>query len=129
MPLHHVPGVRDWSNELQVNDLDISISGDGLSHVLYRHGPGLVVRELVLRPRQEIPCQRHQLCSALWFVSQGQALLEIQNDAAVRLGPGEHVSIPAGQWYHWYNTGPDDLRILEIQWGDHCCDDDVERAK
>ena len=127
--MHQDPGARDWSNESRVNDLDISISGDGLSHVLYRHGPGLVVRELVLRPGQEIPCQRHQLRSGLWFVSQGQAQIHVDRDAPMLVGPGEHAWIPAGQWYHWHNTGPDDLRIVEIQWGDHCSDDDVERAK
>ena len=38
-----------------------------------------------------------------------------------------HVHIEKGQWHQLANEGTEPLRLIEIQYGDECIEEDIER--
>ena len=62
------------------------------------------------RVERDIKTQLHRLNVAEWYiVSQGQGLMELGDQAAFEIGPGDSVQIPANTPQCVTNTGPDDL--------------------
>ena len=41
---------------------------------------------------------------------------------------GDSVEIGVGSWHCLYNPGTTPLRVVEIQYGERCVEEDIERA-
>ncbi len=62
------------------------------------------------RVERDVTTQLHRLNVAEWYiVSQGQGLMELGDQAAFEIGPGDSVQIPPNTSQRVTNTGPGDL--------------------
>jgi cytidyltransferase-like protein len=106
----------------------------GHYRVLYEV-PGMKVKELTVLPGQSLSMQKHFKRSEYWIVSEGQCVL----NTVLESGPNWHTLpvlkitkhnshiIPVGEWHQL--TNPFDLpcKIVEIQYGSECIEEDIER--
>ena len=61
-----------------------------------------------------------------WHVAEGQALARVGNSTHF-LGEHASVDIPQGAWHQLSNPSSSVLRIIEIQYGERCEEEDIER--
>ena len=95
--------------------------------------PGLKVKELTVNPGQKLSMQRHNLRSEYWIVSEGEAMVNRMMGGGYRLPP---VHLKKHDQYDVYNkdwhqlTNPFDVpvRVVEIQYGENCIEEDIERT-
>jgi D-beta-D-heptose 7-phosphate kinase/D-beta-D-heptose 1-phosphate adenosyltransferase len=104
----------------------------GHYRVLYEHGTTTKVKELVVEPGQRLSMQRHEHRSEIWYVAQGTAAvftLDEDNELTHRANCNENHSIVVhqGDWHQLANAGQVPLKIVEIQYGERCVEDDIER--
>lgn len=99
--------------------------------VLREHNSSVKVKELVVLPGKSLSMQRHSCRAEHWFVSQGIATVNTREDGAdVLLGvyrEHELLSIPLGGWHQLCNNENGILKIIEIQYGTQCIEEDIER--
>jgi mannose-6-phosphate isomerase-like protein (cupin superfamily) len=93
------------------------------------------VKKLTVNPRSELSFQRHFHRSELWYVHHGKGtvLMNASDDAdpmfteEQKLDAGVYITIPIRMWHQLINIGKDPLVIIEIQSGDKCIEEDIER--
>jgi mannose-6-phosphate isomerase-like protein (cupin superfamily) len=94
--------------------------------------PGMKVKEITVNPGQSLSVQRHWKRAEYWIVSEGQCVVNTQLDGGYRL-PAKKLSIHKEHKIHvaeWHQlTNPFDVpcRIVEVQYGDQCIEEDIER--
>lgn len=104
----------------------------GYYRVLHQDGREVKVKELTVDPGQRLSMQRHDKRSEFWFVSHGTATvytLDTSSDVDL-LGVyehNEHLWISKKQWHQLVNESDVPLRLIEIQYGDDCVEDDIVR--
>jgi cytidyltransferase-like protein len=103
----------------------------GYYRVLHE-SPGVKVKELTVDPGASLSMQRHQGRLEFWLVSQGTATVySINSSTDVELQGvyqrHEYLHIGKYQWHQLVNDDPNPLKIVEIQYGDRCEEDDIER--
>lgn len=103
----------------------------GFYRVLHSDGPTLKVKELVVEPYKSLSLQKHSFRSEHWMVSFGTAKVKIGNDlnsiSLHTLKKNDEIDIHAGQWHQLINETNEELRIVEIQYGINCIEEDIER--
>jgi len=104
----------------------------GYYRVLHENGPGVKVKELTVQPGKRLSMQKHQERSEHWFVSEGTATvytLNVSSDAEILGIYKEHQSlhIPNNRWHMLANETDKPLKIVEIQYGTNCVEEDIER--
>lgn len=104
----------------------------GYYRVLYEQGPNTKVKELVVEPDQRLSMQRHQDRAEIWYVAQGMASIFTLDEDGERVHltdcqKGQNIYIYRGRWHQLCNLGQEPLKIVEIQHGDRCQEDDIER--
>lgn len=104
----------------------------GYYRVLHTDGPGVKLKELTVEPGQSLSMQRHRQRREFWFVTQGQASVWTINRStdAELIGifsPHQHIWIEDHQWHQLRNDGDQPLKIIEIQYGENCQEEDIER--
>ena len=103
----------------------------GHYRVLHSDGPALKVKELVVEPEKSLSLQRHHLRNEYWIVSHGTAKVKHGYDAnrlsTSVLKPHDEINIPVTMWHQLINNTTEDLRIVEIQYGVNCIEEDIER--
>ena len=88
------------------------------------------VKELIINPRKEISFQRHFKRNEIWLVSEGScyvSYLENNNKKKKKLEKHEHYIVPLGEWHQIINPFKHPAHLIEIQYGDECVEDDIER--
>lgn len=102
----------------------------GYWRVLYHIG-NTKVKELVVHSGQSLSMQRHQYRNEYWHVVEGEATVKIEYPREeIRtwtIYKNSHFSIPLGAWHQLVNNGEKNLVIIEIQHGEKCEEDDIER--
>jgi cytidyltransferase-like protein len=88
--------------------------------------PGMKVKELTVNPGCSLSMQRHAHRSEFWIVSEGVAKVE-RDYAALLLHPHETISIETGQWHQLSNPYGAPVKVIEIQYGSNCIEEDIER--
>jgi len=106
------PAERDWGN------------WDVLKN--YEH-LGVKVKELIIKPGQSTSLQRHKYRSELMFVTQGTLTNETDSSQNIT-NANQMTTIHTNQWHKLCNHGDEDLHIVEIQYGEKCEEEDIERA-
>jgi cytidyltransferase-like protein len=95
--------------------------------------PGMKVKELTVDPGKSLSMQRHQLRAEYWMVSEGQCVVNSMMPNGYRLLPAELIKhreykIPVAEWHQLTNPFDVPCKIVEIQYGQSCVEEDIERV-
>jgi len=104
----------------------------GYYRVLHEDGPEVKVKELTVDPKKSLSMQRHNDRLELWFVAQGTATVYTINSSSDEELSGvykkfHNIHIAANQWHRLANETDKPLKIIEIQYGTQCSEEDIER--
>ena len=94
--------------------------------------PGTKVKELTVDPGQSLSMQRHNSRHELWHITEGmcevdQAMPSGYTLPTITLGKHNQVVIPQGDWHRIRNSFDIPCKIIEVQYGSSCIEDDIER--
>lgn len=106
----------------------------GYYRVLHESGKEVKVKELTVEPGKSLSMQRHQHRSEHWFVDQGTATVYTLNRSSDQELYGVYqkhqaLHIPQGMWHMLVNEGHVPLKLVEIQYGNECVEEDIERRQ
>ena len=103
----------------------------GCYTVLYEYDPTMKVKELYVEPRKSLSLQRHRERSEHWTVIEGAPTVLLgktsKNVKTHYLTVHDRVDIPVGHWHQLRNDTEYPVKILEIQYGSGCIEEDIER--
>jgi cytidyltransferase-like protein len=104
----------------------------GYYRVLHEQGPEVKVKELTVDPGMCLSMQKHSERAEHWFISDGEAsIYTIDKSSDIdHLGyynKFNSLHIDRGQWHRLCNESVNPLKIIEIQYGDNCNEEDIER--
>jgi len=105
----------------------------GYYRKLHQDGPCTHVKELAVLPGEKLSMQRHKHRSELWMVTSGVATVATCSNPTPeftvrhKLMPHETLDIQVGTWHQLSNETNDIVKIVEIQYGDRCMEEDIER--
>ncbi len=90
------------------------------------------VKELVVMPGKKLTMQRHQHRSEIWHVVEGWCNVQLLNSLnqpypSVVLTPSKSLTIGEKEWHQLYNPYNSPCKLIEIQYGTRCEEDDIER--
>ena len=92
---------------------------------------GVKVKELVVEAGKGMSYQKHDKRSEIWLVSQGKCdvfhNLNGTDDEKITLQKHQHLLIPVGSWHQITNPYKETCKIIEIQYGKACVEDDIFR--
>jgi cytidyltransferase-like protein len=94
--------------------------------------PGTKVKELTVEPGQTLSMQRHFDRWEHWHVSSGKCIVYIQTDSGYQMPPKtlekhDQYSVLVNEWHQLANPFDEPCKIVEIQYGLRCAEDDIER--
>ena len=94
--------------------------------------PGMKVKELTVNPGCSLSMQRHNLRAEYWIVSEGQAAVNRATPLDFELPPAlldkhNQLHIAVREWHQLTNPYEHPLKIVEIQYGEQCVEEDIER--
>lgn len=98
----------------------------GYYRVLHADGDTVKVKELTVDPGKSLSMQRHANRTELWFIASGEASLNWEYGSE-RIKKFKQETILPGEWHQLQNDTPLPLRVIEIQYGTHCSEEDIER--
>lgn len=98
----------------------------GYYRVLHTVGPGVKVKELTVNPGKTLSMQRHAHRSELWFVAEGEAGINWDYGGG-RIKVYKTETILQNEWHQLHNPTDRPLRVIEIQYGVRCEEEDIER--
>jgi mannose-6-phosphate isomerase-like protein (cupin superfamily) len=87
---------------------------------------GTKVKELTVEPGQTLSMQRHRDRAEYWHISAGRCVVE-SADSESYLETHDNYLIPTNEWHRLYNPFTEPCKIVEIQYGPNCTEDDIER--
>jgi cytidyltransferase-like protein len=87
---------------------------------------GTKVKELTVNPGCRLSMQRHQLRSEVWKVTSGMCRI-LGNGVPTTLGRHGSYYIARGEWHQLTNPFNEPCKIVEIQYGPECVEEDIER--
>lgn len=104
----------------------------GYYRVLHEQGKEVKLKELTVVPKTCLSMQRHNDRAEHWFVAEGTATVYTINSSTDMELLGEfkkfqHIHILKQQWHKLCNETDEPLRVIEIQYGDQCIEEDIER--
>jgi len=92
--------------------------------------PGMKVKELTVNPGQSLSMQRHHLRAEYWIVSEGTASVSNQvgsMQVGKVLEKHQEYKVPVSEWHQLSNPWDVPVKIVEIQYGEQCVEEDIER--
>jgi D-beta-D-heptose 7-phosphate kinase/D-beta-D-heptose 1-phosphate adenosyltransferase len=104
----------------------------GYYRVLHEQGQEVKVKELTVLPKTCLSMQRHQNRAEHWFVSEGTATVytvdkSTDMDLLGEFTRFQHIHINQHHWHKLCNETDQPLKVVEIQYGDQCIEEDIER--
>ena len=93
---------------------------------------GCKVKELTVEPGKSLSMQRHQLRSEYWLVTHGECVVNSMMPNGYAL-PSKHLvkhqefKISVTEWHQLTNPFEVPCKIVEIQYGEQCIEEDIER--
>jgi len=95
--------------------------------------PGLKVKELTVESGESLSMQKHSKRNEYWIVSSGSCIVKsmLQNGYALPakiLEVHDDYHIETEQWHQLTNPFAQPCKIVEIQYGENCVEEDIERA-
>jgi cytidyltransferase-like protein len=94
--------------------------------------PGMKVKELTVNPGKSLSMQKHKSRSEYWIVSEGQAVVNRATPLDFELPPAildkhDQLHVVKQEWHQLTNPYDHPLKIVEVQYGDQCIEEDIER--
>lgn len=105
----------------------------GHYRVLHEVGPHTKLKELTVMPGQRLSMQRHDQRAEFWFVAEGKATVYTIDDASTdqevkcELTMHQNTFINKNEWHQLCNETDQPLKLIEIQYGGRCVEEDIER--
>jgi cytidyltransferase-like protein len=104
----------------------------GYYRVLHEVGARTKLKELTVMPKTCLSMQRHDQRAEFWFVAEGLASVYTLDSATDHELVGhfqEHQSvwISRNEWHMLCNETDQPLKLIEIQYGDDCSEEDITR--
>ena len=104
----------------------------GYYRVLHEQGKEIKVKELTVGAKTCLSMQRHKDRAEHWFVAEGTATVYTLNagtdmDLVGTYNKFESLHINKEQWHKLCNETDESLRVIEIQYGENCIEEDIER--
>lgn len=105
----------------------------GYYRVLHEVGANTKLKELTVAPKTCLSMQRHTKRQEFWFVAEGTATVytldESSTDQEVKcqLDVHQHTFIGLREWHQLCNETDQPLRLIEIQYGENCVEEDILR--
>jgi cytidyltransferase-like protein len=94
--------------------------------------PGMKVKELTVNPGCSLSMQRHQQRAEYWIVGEGEAVVNRATPLDFELPPAildqhDQLHVAKQEWHQLTNPYEHPLKIVEIQYGEQCIEEDIER--
>jgi cytidyltransferase-like protein len=94
--------------------------------------PGTKVKELTVMPGKSLSLQRHKKRRELWHVAEGKCTVEQRMPSGyvlptLELAKYSQLVIPINDWHRIHNPFDEPCKIIEIQYGESCNEEDIER--
>ena len=104
----------------------------GYYRVLHEANKHVKVKELTVDPGKSLSMQRHAKRLEKWFVAEGTATLYTINRSSDTELVGKYerfdmIHIDVQDWHQLANETSEPLKIIEIQYGNECIEEDIER--
>ena len=104
----------------------------GYYRVLHEVGANTKLKELTVMPKTCLSMQRHDSRAEFWFVAEGEAAVYTldagtDHDLVGNFKQHDYVWIKKNQWHMLCNETDTPLKLIEIQYGERCVEDDIER--
>jgi cytidyltransferase-like protein len=104
----------------------------GYYRVLHEVGANTKLKELTVMPKTCLSMQRHDSRAEFWFVAEGEAAVYTldagtDHDLVGNFKQHDYVWIKQNQWHMLCNETDQPLKLIEIQYGERCVEDDIER--
>jgi cytidyltransferase-like protein len=93
---------------------------------------GQKVKELVINPGKSLSNQKHIFRSEFWYILEGDIMIELEfadHKESLYLTTHDTFTIPQEIWHKTSNIGKKPAHILEVQYGDKCEEEDIQRKK
>tara|TARA_B110000459_G_scaffold94658_1_gene105750 strand:- start:8289 stop:9062 length:774 start_codon:yes stop_codon:yes gene_type:complete len=92
------------------------------------------VKELIVGPGKGMSFQRHFKRHEIWMVSKGSCIVNYSKDDPdnkknLQLNKFDHYLVPLGNWHQITNPFKERCHLIEIQYGEECIEDDIERTE
>lgn len=91
---------------------------------------GTKVKELTVNPGASLSMQKHFKRNEYWIVTEGRCMIEQRDgekDSHKQLHKHQTIYIQQESWHRLYNPFSEPCRIVEVQYGEECIEDDIER--
>lgn len=105
----------------------------GYYRVLHEVGPNTKLKELTVNPKTCLSMQRHDQRAEFWFVAEGTATVygldtaTTDVDVTYQLSVHQSAFISKNEWHQLCNETDKPLKLIEIQFGENCIEEDIER--
>jgi len=104
----------------------------GYYRVLHEVGAGVKLKELTVAPKTCLSMQRHEQRAEFWFVAEGEAAVytldaSTYHDLKCHMTAHQHTFIATNEWHMLCNETDQPLKLIEIQYGENCIEEDIER--
>jgi mannose-6-phosphate isomerase-like protein (cupin superfamily) len=104
----------------------------GYYRVLHEVGAHTKLKELTVAPKTCLSMQRHDQRAEFWFVAEGEATvytLDSSTDRDIKCSMTVHEScwISVNEWHQLCNETDQPLKLIEIQYGENCVEEDIQR--
>lgn len=95
---------------------------------------GVKVKELIVKPGKGMSFQRHFKRNEIWMVSKGKCVVNFskdlpENKEKIVLNKFDYYLVPVREWHQITNPFDTVCHIIEIQYGEACIEDDIERKE
>jgi cytidyltransferase-like protein len=104
----------------------------GYYRVVHQVGANTKLKELTVNPKTCLSMQQHQKRAEFWFVAEGEAAVYTLNNSSDHDLVGtytqhQHIFIAQSQWHMLCNETDRPLKLIEIQYGENCVEEDIQR--
>jgi len=84
------------------------------------------VKELVINPGESLSDQKHMHRSEHWYILEGECQIMLQ-EKVIHLKQHSTTVINQFDWHRAYNPFDKPCHVLEVQYGEKCIEQDIER--
>lgn len=94
---------------------------------------GCKVKELTVEPKQSLSMQKHKYRTEYWIVTEGKCKLKAYDDKGILVETThvkhDTITIDPNAWHQLMNPFSKPCKIVEIQYGKKCVEDDIKRQE
>lgn len=104
----------------------------GYYRIIHENKKEVKVKELTVEPGQCLSMQKHEHRAEHWFIVEGKAEVYTVNRSSDHELIGifhkhQSLHIKKSEWHQLCNPSNNPLKIVEIQYGENCVEEDIER--